>query len=760
MSLPDSTQANVADNELEDEPKTLVNTPPENEVPAITTQFIASMFVVIFDNILKMASADDGFWVRVSKKAAEVTMPTDPSKLSEYIVNIRAKILELFNGLFPGFSLRIQQLCGADSPEKAYHSLITNKAMGVDMTNYLNCCAKSEFNQRAIEFENKEGQNSQGAEVYRGLAEGVDKIDINIEYTVAYFAPIIYTVIRDIVDRCDKVLFDAFKVFKGEEVAETDFERMWREACKSKCTSILSENRGDLQNVVTFDEPFTKCFEFACAIYRANNKFVVKVGDEYIHVIQYVDPSYFHTSLESIEYKDGKFIENPTKYANDILEVKKKHAASLGLQNRLSINDKAFWNKFKDNLQFKYLCENGKNPTDLFGKNLPQIMSNLVTDISDTLCNLIRSALKTEESINPFVADMFKNIIERGLLEYYAWMNVKKYEFVNIRTNCLSKIPKEFESLQNTVYSVNIPQVRNAIAKCGMFFPKVIKPEEYETFRKLLLLPISENLGRSKDGKTHYWRLAKQRALVTELWRNGSLVPCNATPKGIIAWIYAATEEARQEIMEKNGNVEIDGKKFMLLIYNPNADFEKTGFGFVRGCWFILFCDEHGVWQFRVLTRNEFVDRFGQTRVNVMTAFTYTDAYQVDKIVTVTHNVIPLPPTQIFGAGEDKLQNEFQLLFDYLYDPTNGILTNMKWIAKLRGEFADKIKNRVSFNTNLDRAFGKLYVRVVSSLNGDEVIRVNTGAFEAIPLEIPKDDQSADDGTESCIPDDDDPEDA
>jgi hypothetical protein len=266
---------------------------------------------------------------------------------------------------------------------------------------------------------------------------------------------------------------------------------------------------------------------------------------------------------------------------------------------------------------------------------------------------------------------MVESIVERAFIGYYAWMFDMPYMHLCVKTNHLAEVEIDGIKLPQDALCNLLPFVRRSFFDNGSMFPVFITPDMYKDLPLFLRLPYSYLM--RKEGETYIWGLSKRRVSTTSVVGKRDIdtfeiAISNPAPKGICMWVYARNGKARKLIKDKNGDIEIDGVNFMLIVYNPNADYNVTKFGTVRGCWFILAQDKTDKQlKFRVLTRSMLQAEYGMDSINTIVAFKFYDnASKRICVANFTHSSIPLPPLPRYEAKNNiRLMNEFPVMFEY-----------------------------------------------------------------------------------------------
>jgi hypothetical protein len=337
----------------------------------------------------------------------------------------------------------------------------------------------------------------------------------------------------------------------------------------------------------------------------------------------------------------------------------------------------------------------------IIGTQFPVMLKNIIQDHADIICAL-KTSYRDKDGIKKkkivFRTDSakmaVKYIVERSFLEFYAWMSDKKYNFYCVRgnrTTCLEGDDLLVKIRQYTLYRVVMPQVRLAILRYGRFFPVKFSADECKNLSLFSLLPSC--LETSCDNGVYNHPLYKDyRLSITQHGPEGS----NEARDHIYMWIYAADETARQEFINNHGEVHIDGIRFILIIYNPNADFLHTRFKHIRGCWFALLnhIDDGGL-QYSILTRSLLLKLYKDVTISTVATFQVDDA-NGPSIVNFTYDSPVVPPTMPFPG----LMNEFDKYEKFVENEERGIVVK-------KGE--DPIGTKVVSNEEFTELFFEKY---------------------------------------------------
>ena len=580
-----------------------------------------------------------------------------------------------------------------------------------------------------------------------------DKDKKDLEMINAILESCVYSLLTKIVETNEGKKYKAYKNILGSKykwLEYNNFNAIFDEECEKHTKSIADESRGGMANVINFKEVINKAHDSAMSIDNRSYDMRYQTEKGTFDVLFYVNASYFHAP-HTVKNVDGELVSLPKPGAEKTIKTRLSKARATGLFDDSKPTRIRYW---KNEFLNDFLHTKSKN--GFINLHFPQMLENLVeTLVNELKKSYINNAKENGNEIDdffmPHTIDMYKRIIERGLLGYYAWMNCKFYQFITITTNHMAGIFKSLNirMTEDHAKCIMIPQIRNTIYSiCGLY-PILIPISMCKNFEKVLKLPISEFICKSNN--LNYWCLnTYTRVLVTDLCKieNKHIgnVPCfeNAVQGGaIIIWIYAETKEARQELMEKEGNVDIDGKRFKLLIYNPNADFKLTKYPFVRGCWFLLSCSEDDKWYFSVLTRNVFENIFGQKSVNTTIVFK-ASIDDTDTIVTLTHQTVPLPMTQGYKDEDSgySLSNEYEELQKFYDDNPeyNNAEKVQSLIARLNGQ-KDPAKDDDCYFYNVYNAFQRFYNLIAEKCGNDDIPMFEEPTISANPnIQEDKDD--------------------
>lgn len=515
---------------------------------------------------------------------------------------------------------------------------------------------------------------------YKGDDKGDDRLkEESVEMIKAYVVSHFYALFTKIVKAHQCRKFESYICIMGVSALKHDIISKFCDECKKYFTSILNEKREELRNAVNFIEPITKAFEAAMSISCSPRYGFYSFGNGYIGVLHYVDYSWFHEA-GVVKNIDGKLVKFPKKGAKEAVESKKKEARATML-----FDDSKAYTKFIQRManefrnEFIHASQNGK----FLNLQFPEMLEKLVDECVD----FALESLKQRTGVEPqFIStihckEVFKHIIERSLTGYYAWINDAFCQFAAVTTNNLTIIDTDVVPLgREQIYRLMIPQIRSAIYSYSGLYPILIPEHLYDEFELILSLPPSKSMGTDpNDSSTHLWSLDFSRRIrVSDLVLADGTLMKNAARGGVCVWVYAAEEDARREYSEKKGDVTIDGVRFKLLVYNPNADYERTRYSFVRGCWFMLSCND-GKWEFSVLTRSLFMRIWKQQYVNTDVTVKVPGDNGSHTIVTILHQSVPLPMTQRYGDENNQLSNEYAEMKAFLN-------TNPKFDSSVKAE--------------------------------------------------------------------------
>ena len=435
--------------------------------------------------------------------------------------------------------------------------------------------------------------------------------------------------------------YDAFCCIYGDSKSRDDFDKLWKENCEWKSSSITNKDRGIVSDTVSLHEVFLKVREWTAAIAQSQAGIIeVDMGNnEIIHICRFFDPGLFHYKLSRTFFDFGRVEGEIAPGAIGIHDFMLFKASESGffdenseVYTRLVPLMEELDEKFRRMNYSDKKTKEAEESKEFFKMSFSDSLKKLVSDFAEKFLAAIDKELDDSDPLSRLVM----NIIERAVLGYHAWLH-KDGDFIEkvVMTDQISSIVTKKTKDQireiphKVVFEKTHAQVRRAIYNNGRLVPVAIPKESYIDFPLFLNLPfVYPKIIKVEDKKERIWVLSDIRVPTTGLVCDTSKTSYDvkvedATPKsGIYVWIYSKDDEARKYLEEKKGEIEIDGKRFFLLIYNPNADFKYTGWSHIRGCWFILAKDKDGV--FKV------TDKDAQKFVIVTTNGQYTLTQEFD----------------------------------------------------------------------------------------------------------------------------------
>lgn len=726
-----------------------------------TEQFIAAILYGILDemcksrNVLGIPLSKLGLYDEFFKQANEILetnkLPILPDqtyyKSSEYFDIIFENAFKVIRELYPGIEKRIQETFRIEEGKVGdYYMMqsIRNSVMEV----------------------------------------GFYKVKLSLrDFITDHLIAVFFMLLRSIASCTNRDNYKTFCCVCGPVKTESDFNDAWNIQCKNKYASIRDEKRGIVSNMLLLDEILEKGLEWLNGFSNVKiQPFTVVVnyqGGYEVIVHRYIDPGVFHEKVESIEFDFGTLVYNHPEKAKEIVE---KNSASKGvILSEEFTKSKSFVesvtelrNKFKkithpmekwiqiEKAKKKAKAEgkpfqkpdNHDPIMDIVRSYFPKMLEKIVDIISETLLKLI---VIPEEatSMKNNAGKLVRLVIERAFLGYYAYMNDDSYIQLKVYSNQLTeiKLPKKPDAKPDEEPEV-IPLefvfeklesfIRRLIYESNCLFPIYIIPSILERIPLFAKLPISRGK-RNNRGWTE-WTFSDIMVPITHLvhgiMNDGSdfVNTINAAPNGVCMWIYATNDAARKRLKENNGDVVIDGKDYVLLIYNPNGEqshFSK--FEHVRGCWFALCAkyDKHtnrNRLVFKVLTRYLAAKIFGMTSISTTVTFKWQHPTRINEfyIVNYTYHTIPLPPLLTY-EGKDlegnnvQLMNEFPARLDLFKAHTS--FNNNHFISKIQelgpqGNFAKNLlKSLLDLHTSIKNDGNEkipLYVKIAKK--ADDVL--------------------------------------
>ena len=575
----------------------------------------------------------------------ETNIPTNRDDYVKFVEIVKDKLFEVLTTTFKGIREFLSGIASnGTSVKSVFIDMFKNTNLDVDLSEYL-----------------------------EGKINNESEMNMKFKFIKAHFMALLYSVFRKFISNNGGNNYNAYLTITGIKKFSIEvFRSMWRSATQHYFEAIIKEERKELADIITFDEIFNKSREFAEAIHNAKIVKIDTTKQKYVACFM-IDPSYLHIRSDGQEIVNGEVKSKPAENAQAERENKLQAARDLGCWND-NKDTYAEFEKSLDRIDRKYLNGEGVDNGGKYGKTIPVIMDKLLSDLAN--------AVTTFDADIPY--GMAKDIIERGQLAFYAWMNDEEYTFASVVSNRLTVIKRdEFKVPQKKIFDVMIPQVWKAIRKKGTLYPILVPPSMYEALHKMFNQQYSMRPTKETGMDEYSWILSEKRVPVTCLVNeSGNVRVENAAPNGFLVWVYAETEEARKEIVSNKGNIEIDGDKFKLLIYNPNADYNITNYTFVRGIYIMLRKNKDGELVFKFVTRKTPKNEPAEKReIETVAAMKFVCG-NIKYIITYNYRTVPLPPTQEMGNDSYKLQNEFMALSEYREKNTNARnqkLVNILW---------------------------------------------------------------------------------
>ena len=590
---------------------------------------------------------------------------------STFADEFRTSAIQLIREYFQGINERINYYCfgNNESSENCISLLIEDQSMDI--------------------------------ELYRPNSGGL------VGFITDHIISVIFAIFRSIARRTENK-FKTYRCLVGE-AKEEDFIISWDIVCNSFFTSILSEDRGDATGLILISEVIEKTKEWLLAIARTKTKPLEMIlNGKKVFMHRFINPGFFHYRISGVEYKAGKIVPIIESGAIEVVEQKKNQASSNSVYDEHSKESKLIEEKLEKLLdKYRKMKVSDPEAKDFFGVTFPYLLEKIKDDFTELYMETVYPSMDL-----PSLKTMIGCIIERSMLGYQAWMNNYKYLHLGVTSNFLGpiKLGTEKEDKREIpfeiVFPVMNPSIRRSIYDSKRIFACFLTPEILE------LLPLFKNqrfscpIDKGLQNGFYHWGTSTFRVPITCLVdcynssiNQANFININAAPNGICVWIYCKNDDAVKELQANNGNVSIDGKKFMLLIYNPNFDIKTTRYNKVRGCWFLLALDKNNKLKFHVLTRKVFEKVFEMDSINAIVTFKYYDATSNSTyIVNYTYVTIPLPPLMIY-EGEDSNGIDFQLMNEYPrvleYFKKHPEATNASFLRELE-----------SMNPSLENGFG------------------------------------------------------
>ena len=492
--------------------------------------------------------------------------------------------------------------------------------------------------------------------------------EVKVEYVKAYFEAVLYTVFSVIAKIMRRNQADTYRYITGNDLNLED----WYAHLNYYHMSIDDPIRGDLAGVVTAAEIMEKLDEWAIhtfATTRIKRFNVVNFGD--VAIMEICDPGVLHTRLSELKLSNGRKV---SLYASDeALEQKKLLQDAVRESGLIVDNFVKEVKPFYDALKRGYAIT--KKTDGAMGKMIAQNFPTMLQGMLNAYLNAFLKAAYNRfgdakhGTFSKSTRAMFKASIERSLIGYYSWMNAYVSTQIGLVRNSITQ-PWNNDGDDGDLVKCGTKRLELMVTQAieyhfrvyGRLFCvpladtiKRLDGGEDNVNSSLLRLPLSIPDGEPGADRKHRWKLSKDLFSVLKKFKrdedNDDYIE-EASIKSTYAWIYAASEEDRENLIstiEEKGQIAIDGVKYFLLVYNPNADFKRTNYGFVRGVWFILKEFKDGM-RFQMLSRTAFEKIFKADYMNVTFAFKQRDG----ELVNYTYRCVPLPPTQGFSDKNGK----------------------------------------------------------------------------------------------------------
>ena len=473
-----------------------------------------------------------------------------------------------------------------------------------------------------------------------------------VERVKAYFEAVMYALLQFYVSTGENINED-YHIIKMRISSQTVKDEDWYRAQLYYQQSFhYSEKRGPMTNIVGSCEIFDNLVEWTKATHATQRiesvdvDFGNDIGTVNFIVLEMCDPKLLH----------GKNRDN----CKSMLE-----RAELFNQTRAD-QVKEFSDKILERLYKRNGTEQGKtfgfDPYNGMRTHLNDVLNGFV----DVLCEH-----SSQTNIDNFARRMlYTASVERALIGYYAWMVIYGQIQSSYTTNTLERAMKDHLYLgidPKQLEEVIVYNFERYTKLHGRSCPVPLMKfgSDLEIDERIMFQPIA--IREATEAGIHQWKLSEtlSASILTRVKLNEEqteAVDIISQRPFSIAWVYAKTDQDFAELLQRKGKIPIDGKRYFLLVYNPNGEIKQSRCSHARGCWMITVQKKDGTLKFVVLTRSKFHNEFEANRVNI--SFDYpqmlTDEYGNEhyRSVHFSYCTYRLPPTMAFkyreGGGYDR----------------------------------------------------------------------------------------------------------